>query len=155
MIARLGTYYPLLPTWTYSVWQGGIVTPPPLPTAAASTPAWRHPSKASAEENGRFYGRKWQGDAWAMARAQGVQVHLVSHAFLLRRSGRPARPGFIKAGLCLEPLDDGDEWDIYINKELPPAEQDRTLAHEIAHYLYFGEDEAFANSWALAFVGQG
>lgn len=102
---------------------------------------------------GAEMGRRYRGDPWRAARDEDLETVLVSPEQMARLGKIPAQAGHRVVGRLIGDAK-AETVRIYVLATLPPAEQDITCAHEIAHWLHYGASETFCDLWAKGFCSQ-
>jgi hypothetical protein len=106
--------------------------------------ARRTEDRGAAGKLGAEYARRYNGDLYALNRARGIAVHVVSSEQLLAMCGHAV------LGCCGQ-LDDGSTG-IFIDAWLSRADFIDTLAHETAHALNGSWTEEECDAWAESFL---
>lgn len=110
------------------------------------------PDLGKAWSAGAELGKRYRGNPWRAARDEEMEIILVSAQDMARLGKTQAPAGQHVTGRLRS---DAGSLRIYVLATLSAAEQNITIAHEIAHWLHHGASEAFCELWAKGFCAQG
>lgn len=115
------------------------------PSTSPSTQfAGRLTGHEAARRSGRMWGSAFQGNPWDLARSYGIQVNMASRREI--ESVRQPPAGKRVMGYTRQ------HRGIWIDESLCAADQDETLAHELAHVYDPSATEELCDVFAAAFL---